>query len=234
MGDLHQLDRPIRVVRTQNDAARRHRDVANGAARFRPARHKYWARRDGRDAASCSGGRAATPLPAARRGDMARALSASALTSTKRSHSPRSPMVSGLRRCRKRLRNFSESRAWRGGMRGVKAASCSDTRGTLSNDDARSGRCKARSRSSSGSARSRTSTLQDVEQAVHGFGAEAATGVEEIRHVGLLKTGVARESRSGQFPTVDAGPDMGAQVVFEVGDSHSIAKSYTCTFVICL
>ena len=33
--------------------------------------------------------------------------------------------------------------------------------------------------------------LEDIEQTVHRLGAEAATGVEEIGHVGLLKTGVA-------------------------------------------
>jgi hypothetical protein len=36
--------------------------------------------------------------------------------------------------------------------------------------------------------------LQNLEQAIHGFGAEAATGIEKVGHVGLLKTGVARES----------------------------------------
>ena len=58
--------------------------------------------------------------------------------------------------------------------------------------------------------------LEDIEQTVHRLGAEAATGVEEIGHVGLLKAGVAGKFQAGQFSTVDAGPDMGAQVVFKV------------------
>jgi hypothetical protein len=41
--------------------------------------------------------------------------------------------------------------------------------------------------------------------------------------VGLLKAGVAGKFGAGQFSTVDADPDVGAEVVFKVRDSYGIA-----------
>lgn len=95
------------------------------------------------------------------------------------------------------MRNFSESSTGCGGVRGHSTASRGDTRCTLSNDEARYGRHNARSRNSSGVSKVQDVNPQHVQQAIHGFGAEAATWIQKLRHVGLLKTGLAREPGSG-------------------------------------
>ena len=82
-------------------------------------------------------------------------------------------------------------------MRATVLHHAGDTSCTLSNDGALYGRHNAHSRYSSGVSKVQDLYLQHVQQAIHDFGAEAATCVQKTRHVGLLKTGVARESGSG-------------------------------------
>ena len=70
------------------------------------------------------------------------------------------------------------------------------------------------------STRSSTPMFQGLQQPVHRFQAEAATGVEEVGKMALLKTGLAGQTASGQLPSVDPGPDVCTQFVLQVLKSH--------------
>src|SRR5271165_999569 len=78
--------------------------------------------------------------------------------------------------------------------------------------------------------------LQGVEEPVHRFQAQPATRIEKIGEMALLETGLARQRAAGQFPSPDPRPDMRAQSVLQVSESHGndIPRSYTCTLVIFL
>ena len=89
-------------------------------------------------------------------------------------------MVSGLSRFRNRLRNLSESSTCRGGIRGSEGRVLQRHQGHAVE---RRGALRALQGAEPqllGVGEVEDVNLQDIEQAVHGFGAEAATGVEKI------------------------------------------------------
>src|SRR5208337_4950985 len=78
--------------------------------------------------------------------------------------------------------------------------------------------------------------LQSVKEPVHRFQAQPAAGIEEVRKMALLETGLARQTAASQFPSSDPRPDMRTKSVLQVLEFHvnDISERYTCTFVIFL